>query len=93
MILLLGKNVGKIMQKSKEGAYGAVLPNFALGKIAVAAFAIIMAFNCVQALITAGQPPSLASTTPSRTSIDPCKWFWELDCWEETRYTSAKAGI
>ena len=36
VILLLGKNVGKIMQKSEEGAYGAVLPSFALGKIAVA---------------------------------------------------------
>ena len=84
VILLLGKNVGKIMQKSEEGAYGAVLPKFALGKVAVAAFAIIMAFNCVQAFITAGPPPYLASATPSRMSIDPSKWFWELDHWEET---------
>ncbi len=84
VILLLGKNVGKIMQKSEEGAYGAVLPSFALGKIAVAAFAIIMAFNCVQAFITAGPPPYLASATPSRMSVDPSKWFWELDHWEET---------
>ena len=84
MILLLGKNVGKIMQKSEEGAYGAVLPKFALGKIAVVAFAIIMAFNCIQAFITAGPPPYLASATPSRMSIDPSKWFWELDHWEET---------
>ena len=84
VILLLSKNVGKIMQKSEEGAYGAVLPSFALGKIAVAAFAIIMAFNCVQAFITAGPPPYLASATPSRMSIDPSKWFWELDHWEET---------
>ena len=84
VILLLGKNVGKIMQKSEEGAYGAVLPKFALGKVAVAAFAIIMAFNCVQAFITAGPPPYLASATPSRMSIDPSKWFWELDHWKET---------
>lgn len=63
VILLLGKNVGKI---------------------AVAAFAIILAFNCVQAFITAGPPPYLASATPSRMSVDPSKWFWELDHWEET---------
>ncbi|WP_297916461.1 hypothetical protein [uncultured Campylobacter sp.] len=51
----------------------------------MATFAIVMAFNCVQAFITAGPPPYLASATPSRTSIDPCKWFWELDHWEETQ--------
>ena len=41
--------------------------------------AIIMAFNCVQAFITADPPPYLASATPSRMNINPSKWFWELD--------------
>ena len=83
VILMLGKNVGKIMQNSEENAYGVVLPNFLLGKIAVAVFVVIMAFNCIQAFITAGPPPYLASATPSRMSADPSKWFWELDHWDE----------
>lgn len=84
VILFMGKNVGSIMKKSENGEYGDVLPSFMLGKIAVVTFVIIMAFNLVQAFITAGPPPYLASATPSRMSVDPSKWFWELDHWEET---------
>lgn len=43
-----------------------------------------MAFNAVQAFVTAGPPPFLASATPSRMSIDHNKWFWEIDHWLET---------
>ncbi|CZE50516.1 disulfide bond formation protein B [Campylobacter geochelonis] len=84
LILLLGKNVGSIMQKSESGAYGKVLPSFLLGKIATIVFVVIMAFNLVQAFVTAGPPPYLASATPSRMDIHPSKWFWELDHWKET---------
>ncbi|MGG7049201.1 MULTISPECIES: disulfide bond formation protein B [unclassified Campylobacter] len=84
VILLLGKNVGSIMAKSESGAYGEVLPSFMLGKVAVVVFVVIMGFNLVQAFITAGPPPYNASATPSRMSLDPSKWFWELDHWYET---------
>lgn len=56
VILLMGKNIGSIIKKSENGEYGDVLPNFKLAKIATATFVIIMAFNAVQAFITAGPP-------------------------------------
>lgn len=84
LILVFGKNVGSIMKKSEEGAYGEVLPSFWLGRVACAVFVVIMGFNLVQSFITAGPPPYLASATPSRMSIEPSKWFWEIDHWLET---------
>lgn len=84
VILLLGKNIGSIMKKSESGEYGMVLPSFMLGKVAIAVFTIIMAFNLVQAFITSGPPPYIASATPSRMTFDTSKWFWELDHWRET---------
>ncbi|CAD7289490.1 hypothetical protein LMG7974_01567 [Campylobacter majalis] len=82
VILFLGKNIGSIMHKSENGEYGAVLPSFLVGKIAIFVFVLIMALNLIQAFITAGPPPYLASATPSRMSADPNKWFWELDHWD-----------
>lgn len=84
VILFLGKNLGKIIQRSENEEYGKVLPQFFLGKVFVICFTVIMGFNLVQAFITSGPPPYLASATPSRMSIDPSKWFWELDHWMET---------
>lgn len=84
VILLLGKNVGSIIDKSEKGAYGKVLPEFLMGKIAVIVFVVVMGFNLVQSFVTAGIPPYLASATPSRMTFDPSKWFWELDHWYET---------
>lgn len=84
IILLLGKNVGSIIDKSEKGVYGKVLPEFLMGKIAVIVFVVVMGFNLVQSFVTAGIPPYLASATPSRMTFDPSKWFWELDHWYET---------
>ena len=53
----------------------------ARGKVAIVAFAIIMAFNCVQAFITAGPPPYLAFAHERRS----VKVILELDHWKETR--------
>lgn len=85
VILFLSKNVGSIMHKSEKGEYGKVLPNFLLGKIAVVVFTVIMGFNLVQAFVTSGLPPYLASATPHRMTFDVSKWSWELDHWKETK--------
>ncbi|BCX79938.1 disulfide bond formation protein B [Campylobacter sp. 19-13652] len=82
LILLFTPNLGQMMAKSEAGQYGRYLGLNRLSKSAFIAFIIITSLNALQAYITSGYPPFLASSTPARMSLDPQKWFWEQDHWQ-----------
>ncbi|WP_169784552.1 disulfide bond formation protein B [Campylobacter curvus] len=81
IIILLSRNLGEIMKKTQEGAYGKFLAYLPLGRVATLVFIAIVGANCVQAFVTSGPPPYLGSSTPPRMSFDAGKWFWEKDHW------------
>lgn len=81
LILLFVPNLGEIMAKSESGEYGKYIALNKLSKIAMISFIVIVSLNALQAYITSGYPPYLASSTPARMSLDPAKWFWEKDHW------------
>lgn len=82
LIFILGnRNIVDIMKKSVNNEYGNYLKYLPLGKLANTIFIVIVGANCIQAFITSGVPPYLASSTPARMSIDINKWFWEKDHW------------
>lgn len=81
MFIFSAKHIGEIMRKSANNEYGKYLKFLPLGKLANIVFIVVVAFNCVQAFVTSGIPPYLASSTPVRMSLDTSKWFWEKDHW------------
>ncbi|ASM40057.1 disulfide bond formation protein B [Campylobacter sp. RM12327] len=82
IFILNSKHIAEIMKKSSNNEYEKELKNLFLGKVANIVFIVIIAFNCIQAFVTSGIPPYLASSTPARMSLDTNKWFWEKDHWE-----------
>lgn len=84
IFILNSKHIAEIMKKSADNEYEKELKNLFLGKVANIVFIVIIAFNSIQAFVTSGVPPYLASSTPARMSLDSDKWFWEKDHWEST---------